>query len=97
MFSRILDLQRNEYGPHDRRCYVTTDKINMVQLKGIQYEEAIEELGKTFTMPKASVPTNAPKGPHNNPPRPLDAQTRKQTKQKSKVMKVLNSMRKKKP
>ena len=44
MFNRILQLQQDEYGPHDRRCFVTVDKINMVQSKGVQYEDAIEEL-----------------------------------------------------
>lgn len=58
MFSRILDLQQTEYGPQDPRCFVTIDKINMVQGKGGQYKDAIEALHKTFTMPEASAPVN---------------------------------------
>jgi hypothetical protein len=61
MFSRILEIQQREYGPLDRRCFVTADKINMVQGKGIQYEDAIEELHKTFSLPEATVPKNHPR------------------------------------
>ncbi|KAL3924217.1 MAG: hypothetical protein SGILL_001180 [Bacillariaceae sp.] len=105
MFRRILELQQNEYGPHDRRCYVTVDKINMVQSKGAPYEEAVEALHKTFTMPAASQPINEPvdgvskangsKGRRTKArsvPDPL-----RNRPQKNKVMKVLNSIRKKKP
>lgn len=60
MFNRILEIQQNEYGPLDRRCFVTAEKISMVQNKGIQYENAIEELHKTFSLPEPSVPKNHP-------------------------------------
>jgi hypothetical protein len=102
MFSRILDLQQNEYGPHDRRCYVTIEKIHMVQRKGIEYEGAIEELRKTFSMPEASVPTNigseeGSKG-QSKSGQLYDPDFQKGGRhQKNKVMKVLNSIRKKKP
>ena len=112
MFSRILEIQQTAYGPHDRRCFVTVDKINMVQGKGIQYEDTIEELRKTFSMPKASVPRNqqppaerSRAGRKNNNGidgrQPVDAHARRGRNQKSsnkknKVLKVLNSMMKKK-
>jgi len=96
MFRRILDLQQKEYGPHDRRCFVTMDKIKLVQGQGAKYEEAIEGLRKTFSMPEVSVPTNESSGV-----RPKgDQQSRnnvvlKGKNQKNKVLKVLNSIRKK--
>ncbi|KAG7352237.1 tetratricopeptide repeat protein [Nitzschia inconspicua] len=58
MFSRILDLQQKKFGPRDPRCFVTIDKINMVQGRGGQYNDAIEALHRTFTMPEASSPVN---------------------------------------
>ena len=50
MYNRILTLQQREYGPNDRRCFVTVEKMNMVQGKGIEYEGAIEQLSKTFSV-----------------------------------------------
>jgi hypothetical protein len=60
MFHRILEVQQSEYGPLDRRCFVTADKISMVQGKGIQYEKALEELHKTFSLPERTEPKNQP-------------------------------------
>ena len=51
MFGRILDLQKDEYGPHDRRCFVTMEKINMVRRRGTNFENAVDELRKTFAGP----------------------------------------------
>lgn len=52
MFGRILDLQQKEYGANDRRCHVTKDKIEMFQSKGTNFDQAIEELRKTFSISK---------------------------------------------
>ena len=49
-----MTLQQREYGPNDRRCFVTVEKMNMVQGKGIEYEGAIEQLSKTFLVQPAS-------------------------------------------
>ncbi|MGK3733844.1 MAG: hypothetical protein ACI90V_000680, partial [Bacillariaceae sp.] len=111
MFNRILQLQKNEYGPHDRRCFVTVDKINMVQSKGVQYEDAIEELRKTFSMP--SAPASVSSSPSiissigttkvkQSPRRDKNVQPQrsssgKNKKKKNKVMQVLSSMRKTNP
>jgi hypothetical protein len=110
---------------------VTVDKITMIQAKGIQYEDTIEELRKTFSMPEASSgPTNRPPPAANEMPsrdgssikqsrsfrsrssggsrgsrgrQADDAHTlravksHKHSTQKNKVMRVLSSMRKKKP
>jgi len=62
MYNRILTLQQNEYGPNDRRCLVTVEKMNMVQGKGVQYEGAIEELRKTFSVPVTSKALNPSHG-----------------------------------
>jgi hypothetical protein len=106
MFRRILELQRNEYGPNDRRCFVTIDKIKMVQSKGAPYEEAVDALHRTFTMPAAAEPRNEPaddvskassKRGRGTKPRPVpDPLLHRKQKGKG-VMKVLNSIRKKKP
>lgn len=108
MFNRILQLQQDEYGPHDRRCFVTVDKINMVQSKGVQYEDAIEELRKTFSMPSAkhpsftnntSIETKVQIKVKHNPPSDKTIQhpktSGKSKNKKNKVMKVFSSLRKK--
>jgi hypothetical protein len=56
MFGRILQLQYNAYGAHDRRCFVTIEKINMVRSQGTNFEDAVEELRKTFSLPAADKP-----------------------------------------
>jgi hypothetical protein len=83
---------------------VTIEKINMVQGKGVEYEGAIEELRKTFSMPEASVPSNVgPEGSSESKGRNKSRQLYDPNLQrggrthKNKVMKVLNSIRKKKP
>lgn len=104
MYNRILTLQQKEYGPHDRRCFVTVDKINMVQGKGVQYEDAIEELRKTFSMPKApssvsvSISNSSHEGPKGkrSPRRGKTPQTQKSG-SKNKILKVFSSMIKKHP
>ena len=50
-------MQQNEYGRQDRRCFVTLDKIKMVQSQGQQFEMAVEKLRRTFTMPQMDPPT----------------------------------------
>ena len=65
MFARILLLQRKEFGPKDRRCFVTIDKINMVRSRGTNFEEAVETLRNTF-----SVPVTTPKKRQPTPPQP---------------------------
>eukprot|EP00538_Stauroneis_constricta_P006147 CAMPEP_0119552320 /NCGR_PEP_ID=MMETSP1352-20130426/5354_1 /TAXON_ID=265584 /ORGANISM="Stauroneis constricta, Strain CCMP1120" /LENGTH=1701 /DNA_ID=CAMNT_0007598543 /DNA_START=457 /DNA_END=5562 /DNA_ORIENTATION=+ len=55
MFGRILQLQYGAYGPHDPRCYVTMEKIKMVQNRGKDFEIAIGELRKTFSAPTMSA------------------------------------------
>lgn len=52
MFGRILELQQKEYGLHDPRCYMTMDKIKIVQRRGTNFEQAVEELRKTFSIPE---------------------------------------------
>ena len=70
MYNRILTLQQNEYGPNDRRCFVTVEKMNMVQGKGVHYEGAIEKLRKTFSIPPATSALNsAQDGQKNRSPR----------------------------
>lgn len=90
---------------------MTIDKINMIEGKGGQYEDAIEALHRTFTMPQASVPVNVvtydersrstkgSKGSKKQKGRKVNAtQISKRSKpQKNKVIKVLNSFRKTKP
>ncbi|KAL3913626.1 MAG: hypothetical protein SGILL_006413 [Bacillariaceae sp.] len=106
MFRRILELQRNEYGETDRRCFVTIDKIKMVQSTGAPYEEAVDALHKTFTMPAAAEPRNEPSDDFSKTSSSARKGTRPRAvpdpvlnrKRKGKgVMKVLNSIRKKKP
>ena len=57
MFERILEIQKKEHGPQDPRCYVTIDKINMMQSRGADFEEAIEGLQKTFSHPNTTART----------------------------------------
>mmetsp|Transcript_45045 Transcript_45045/g.109505 ORF Transcript_45045/g.109505 Transcript_45045/m.109505 type:complete len:1183 (+) Transcript_45045:24-3572(+) len=96
MFHRILSLQQREYGEQDRRCLVTKDKIKMVNSSGIQYAVAIKELSNTFVMPAESVPENQSFSTTRHP-----MNSRKGNKEKghqqNKMLKVLSSMRKKKP
>jgi hypothetical protein len=87
------------------------DKINMIKGKGGQYENAIEALHKTLTMPEASVPVNVvtyderskstkgSKGSKKPKVRKMNAAqiSRRSKPQKNKVIKVLNSLRKLKP
>ena len=103
MYNRILTLQQNEYGPNDRRCFVTVDKMNMVQGKGVQYEGAIEQLRKTFSVPPAasSALTSSP-GPQKAQQSPRQKSKTSQnpksgTKKKKKGLKALTSMMKKNP
>lgn len=96
MYNRILTLQQQEYGPHDRRCFVTVDKINMVQGKGVQYEGAIEELRKTFSMPPASNSSIGGSKGSRSPQRVKATQAQKSSgKKKNKVLKALSSLKKK--
>jgi len=104
MFNRILQLQQNEYGPHDRRCFVTVDKINMVQSKGVQYKDAIEELRKTFSIPStpasisnSSIGTKFKQSPHRDKNSQHQKSSGKNKNKKNKVMQVFSSMRKKNP
>jgi hypothetical protein len=111
MFGRILEMQQDVYGPRDPRCFVTIDKINMIEGKGGQYEDAIEALHKTFTMPVASVSMNeitydersrSTKGSKGSKVQKWGKmntiQLSKRSKPpKNKVIKVLNSFRKTKP
>jgi hypothetical protein len=107
MFGRILDLQKSEYGPLDRRCYVTIDKINMVRSQGTNFQQAIEELRKTFSMPEAARTAQAaPPQTSGKEVKPLQATPKSQNpplppkskgqKNMPNVLKVLTSMRKKK-
>lgn len=105
MFGRILDLQQKEYGAHDRRCYVTADKINMVKSRGTTFEQAVEELRKTFSIPEQQdpKPSTPPKGERReakvnraSPSIQNQHSLQKTKNQKNKVMKVLTSIRKKK-
>ena len=118
MFGRILELQQKEYGIHDPRCYMTMDKIKIVQRRGINFEQAVEELRKTFSIPtddddsnndpKASSTTSSGSGSgkksSTNPNTSTTSggisqeQTMQKAKtQKNKMLKVITSIRKKKP
>jgi len=102
MYNRILTLQQNEYGPHDRRCFVTVEKMNMVQGKGIQYEGAIEELRKTFSVPPTFSALNSSQGgkkAQRSPRKEKNSQTKKNgsKNKKKKVLKALTAMIKKNP
>lgn len=100
MFDRVLELQQKEYGPHDRRCYVTIEKINIVKSRGTNFEQAVEELRKTFSLPveNAANEPSPTKDGKSAPNRTFHEHTIQKTKnQKNKVMKVLTSIRKKKP
>lgn len=103
MFGRIYELQQQEYGPHDRRCYVTVEKINMVKSRGTNFEKAVEELRKTFSIPIEEPKPFPPKGQkketrgnRESPSVPNQHPMQKSKNQKNKVMKVLTSIRKKK-
>ena len=105
MYNRILTLQQREHGPRDRRCFVTVDKINMVQGKGVQYEGAIEELRKTFSLPTYSGPPSVSGSSHTDsksyrsPQKGKTPQAKKSgvKKKKNKVLKALSSVIKKNP
>jgi hypothetical protein len=102
MFERILDLQRQEYGSQDSRCFVTVDKINMVKSSGTKFEEAVAELRKTFSLPETDVvPPPPPLPPQESndtriAPTPRGGLTPAGRPKKNKVMKVLTAIRKKK-
>jgi hypothetical protein len=80
----------------------------MIEGKGGQYEDAIEALHRTFTMPQASVPvsevkydersrsTKGSKGSKRQKGRNVTASelSKRNKPQKNKVIKVLNSFRK---
>lgn len=103
MYNRILTLQQHEYGLNDRRCCVTVEKMNMVQGKGVQYEGAIEELRKTFSVPPAAALNSSQEG--QKAKGSLRKEKRFQTlkngtknkNKKKKVLKALTSMMKKNP
>ena len=101
MFGRILQLQYKEYGPHDRRCFITIDKINMVRSKGTDFEDAVEQLRKTFSVPvvrKATPPEPSGATPKAKSPKSAKGLPAKRSKApKNKVLKVFTGMRKKKP
>ena len=103
MFGRILQLQYNAYGPHDQRCFVTIEKINMVKSQGNNFEDAMEELRKIFSVP---VPGQTPMQErqiehdiYNNDSKRGLSKSQSSMSSKSvktnKVLKVWNSMRKK--
>ncbi len=95
MFDRVLELQQKEYGPHDQRCYVTIDKIKIVKSRGTNFEQAVEELRRTFSMPDED---SIDQSPGKKEKRVSHEQTIQKTKnQKNKVIQVLTSIRKKKP
>jgi hypothetical protein len=102
MFGRILQLQYNEYGPHDRRCFITVDKINMVRSKGTNFEDAVEQLRKTFSVPVVQkAPPSEPTEPHGaapkaKPPKSANGPPAKGSKPpKNKVRKVFTGIKKK--
>jgi len=118
IFGRILEMQENEYGPHDRRCLVTREKINTVKSRGPDFEQALEELRRTFSVYHADG--SNPRYPSSSQYDREDARSRSggtsvrnaatnssspyhyssgqrnKNQNKNKMMKVLNSMRKKK-
>jgi hypothetical protein len=99
MFGRILQLQYNEYGPHDRRCFITIDKINMVRSKGTNFEDAVEQLRKTFSVPVVQKEPTEPRraAPKTKPLKSTKGPPAKGSKPpKNKVLKVFTGMRKKK-
>lgn len=101
MFGRILEIQKKEYGPQDPRCYITIDKINMMQSRGADFEAAIEGLQKTFSYPNtnaraekaASIDESlqSKKSSINKPP---TGRQKGKSSQKNKVIKALNSKKK---
>jgi hypothetical protein len=97
MFGRILEIQIKEYGPQDRRCYVTIDKINMVRSRGKDFEEAVKGLQKTFSVPQASPQSSPPKSLSNLDPQPLPTgKQNSKASSKNKVLQVLSSMKRRK-
>ena len=102
MYNRILTLQQKEYGPNDRRCFVTVEKMNMVQGKGVQYEGAIEQLRKTFYVPPASSSQGTSQGnekTQRSPRRQKHSQAQKSGAKgkKKNVLKAFTSRKKKNP
>ena len=105
MYNRILTLQQREYGPNDRRCFVTVEKMNMVQGKGAQYEGTIEELRKTFSLQPSTAALNsslesktAEKSPSKVPKeKPSKLQKSGSKTKRKKGLKALTSMMKKNP
>jgi len=107
MYNRILTLQQNEYGPNDRRCLVTVEKMNMVQGKGVQYEGAIEELRRTFSVPATSKALNPSHGgsrsqkgqrsPRREKQAPIQNNSSTTKTKKKKGLKAFTSMIKKHP
>lgn len=106
MFGRILEIQKKEYGPQDPRCYITSDKINMMQSRGADFEAAIEGLQKTFSYPNTNagaekaastdetlsgISLQSKKSHINKPP---TGRQKGKPSQKNKVMKALNSKKK---
>lgn len=79
----------------------------MVRSRGKDFEEAVKELQKTFSVPKAPAPSqNRSKYPTNgeeqssndvdSTPKPPSGRSKSKSFQKNKVLKVLNSMKRKK-
>ena len=101
MFGRILQLQGQEYGAHDRRCYITMDKIKMVRSQGGNFENAVEELRKTFSSPgMENSPDSTPSSELSKPKLEKSASApvfKGKPVKANKVFKVLNSMRKRRP
>ena len=96
MYNRILTLQQSTYGPNDRRCFVTSEKIKTVQGKGVQYEGAIEELRKTFSVPTVSGLNASREGsiPPQSARKEKQPQSQQKKKKKKKVLKALASVMK---
>lgn len=99
MYNRILTLQQREYGPNDRRCFVTVEKMNMVQGKGVQYEGAIEKLRKTFSVDPSSSPlkTSPKKSQRSRSKERGKLQKSGSKTKRKKGFKALTSMMKKNP
>src|SRR5687767_224178 len=54
MFGLILEMQQGEYGPNDRRCHVTMEKIKMMKSNETTFQTTIEKLHKVFSIPSTS-------------------------------------------
>eukprot|EP00531_Pseudo-nitzschia_arenysensis_P000459 CAMPEP_0116147190 /NCGR_PEP_ID=MMETSP0329-20121206/17617_1 /TAXON_ID=697910 /ORGANISM="Pseudo-nitzschia arenysensis, Strain B593" /LENGTH=1026 /DNA_ID=CAMNT_0003643091 /DNA_START=136 /DNA_END=3216 /DNA_ORIENTATION=+ len=94
MYNRILTLQQQQYGPSDKRCLITVEKMNMVQGKGIHYEGAIEKLRKTFSVEPAAMKASPKKAPRSHSKERKLQKSGSKTKRK-KGFKALTSMMKK--